>query len=257
MKKRNKKLMNNHGQITIFVIIGIILVVAIVLILFLRTKPSIQTIENSPEVYLESCVKEAVSDSLVILSKQGGDLTPKGSVMFNSTNLTYLCYTSEYYKPCINQRPLLIEHIESEIKSDISPKIDNCFNAMKLELEKKYNVQIANKGEIEVKLQPKKVVVNINRSVIIKKGDSTRSFTNFRVQITSPLYDLTKVANEIINQESQFCNFDEVGYMILYPSYDINKIVTGYEDIVYIIKERSSGKEFKFAVRGCIMPHGI
>ena len=70
-------------------------------------------------------------------------------------------------------------------------------------------------------------------------------------------YDLAIVAQEIVSQEARFCNFEQVGYMLIYPEFAITKFRTGKSDTIYTIKSKESGERFRFAVRSCVIPPGF
>ena len=65
------------------------------------------------------------------------------------------------------------------------------------------------------------------------------------------------MAHEIVSQESQFCYFEYLGYMLLYPEYKIDKFRTSDETIIYTIDHKDSKEMFRFAVRGCVIPPGF
>ena len=119
---------NNKAQITIFVILGLIVVtmIAMLSLVFKAPAPNIVD-EKNPQAYIESCTREAVEEAISVLSEQGGEIVPKGSTMFRGKEITYLCYNEEFYNSCINQRPLLIQHIEKEIANHITPIVAACF----------------------------------------------------------------------------------------------------------------------------------
>lgn len=255
--RENKKVMNRRGQITIFIILALILVVSIFLIFLLRKEPSLEIInEESPQSFIESCTKDAVEEALDILMSQGGYLEPKISVMHLGKNITYLCYNANSYLPCVNQRPLLVEHIQKEITTYIEPRISNCFQTLKSKLEPKYEVEL---GEMKLNttLRTKQVVVNIDRDFKMVRGDKIISFEKFKIGLIHPIYELSKTTMEIINQESQYCNFDTLGFMIFYPEYDIRKFRNSDSDLIYNVKEVASNKEFVFAIRSCASPAGL
>lgn len=248
---------NKQGQITIFIIIALILIVLIALIFVIRNPPKIEIAdEKYPQSYIEACTKEAVSGALKLIQEYGGDIEPGLSVMYKSINRTYLCYTSQYYKQCINQRPRLIEHIENQITDYITLKISECFDSLKKELEKRYDVEIGDM-KLAVKLAPKEVLVDINRKFKMSREDKVIEFNNFKVLMVHPIYNLAEVSSEITNQEAQFCNFDSLGFMIIYPEYDITRFKTGDSDTIYSVRDRSSNQDFNFAIRSCVMPAGL
>ncbi len=251
-------ILSRRGQVTIFIIIALIIVVAIALIFVIFRKPAISVSPSeNPESYIEKCTKEAAEEAIDILSGQGGDISPEGSVMYNGKKITYLCYNANFYLPCINQRPMLIEHIENEITDYIKPKVQECFSGLRSELEKKgYQVKLGSMN-LTTKLQAKKVTITIDRKTEMTKNEETKKFDRFTAQASSPIYDLGKIAMEISNQEAHYCNFDILGFMIIYPEYNAEKFRTGNSDTIYTLKEIASGKEFKFAVRSCAMPAGF
>lgn len=255
MKTRKNK---TRGQVTIFIIIALIIVIAIALIFLVWRKPTIEVSPTTdPEGYIEKCTKDATKEAIDLLSEQGGDIKPEGSVMYKGRDIAYLCYNANYYMPCINQRPLLIEHIEKEITSYIEPKVQDCFLSLRQELEKRNYYVSMGSMDIETELQSKKVVVTTNREFEMTKNQETRKFEKFKAQVSSPIYDLAKIAMEVANQEARYCNFDILGFMIIYPKYDAQKFRTGESDTIYTLKEKATGKEFKFAIRSCAMPAGL
>ena len=88
------------------------------------------------------------------------------------------------------------------------------------------------------------------------RNQESREFDNFKMIMAHPIYDLAEITMEIANQESRYCNFDELGYMILHPKYDITKFITGEADIIYTVTEISTGEKLTFAVTSCELPPG-
>ncbi len=107
-----------------------------------------------------------------------------------------------------------------------------------------------------VSLKPKQAIVDIKRNLRVTKNEKDISVNSFRTQVNTPIYDLAEIAMEIANQESHYCNFENLGFMIIYPQYDIKKERVG-DSLVYILKEAKSVQEFKFATRSCAMPAGL
>jgi hypothetical protein len=68
-----------------------------------------------------------------------------------------------------------------------------------------------------------KVVVSINGNINTEKSGSTASYSNLNTVVYSHFYELGIVAQEIVSQEARFCNFEQVGYMLIHPEYDISK----------------------------------
>jgi len=254
---------NNKAQITIFVIIGLILVVSLILLFLLIKEPSITEVKISstqnPQAYLEDCIEETIQDPINIILKQGGNLNPENYVLYNNTKITYVCYINEAYKPCIMQYPMYLEHIRNQIKEYSKPRIEECFNNLIIDLNKKnYEVNgdsIINNFDVQIK--PNAVIVNIDKKISYSKNEQEKSFSGFEFKIISPLYDLIKVSQEIANQEARFCNFEYLGYMALYPEFDIRKTLNKEGGNIYTIKDYLTKQEMNIAIRGCYFPPGL
>ena len=249
-----------RGQVTIFIILGLLFIVilAILFLLFRGVEPTINTAdEENPQQYIDSCVGDAVEEAVEILMRQGGYLEPTNFKLYGNEKLPYLCYTRNYYEKCINQEPMLIEHLEKEITFYIKPKIEGCFVGLKTGLEKKsYEVTMGDL-ELDTDMTTGRIFVDVNNSFKMVKGGRIDEFEKFEVEVSHPLYDLAIVALEVVNQEAQFCNFEYLGYMIFYPDYDIRKFTTGDDVKIYTLRDLQSGKEFKFAIRSCAPRHGL
>ena len=248
---------NKKSQITIFIILGILIFVVIALFFIIKNPPQFSLNDDqNPQSYIESCAKEATEEAIDKMLPRGGDVNPKGSVLYEGIERTYLCYTAKYYESCINQRPDLIKHLEDEITNDIRGKISSCFDNIKNNFDESYDVSM---GEmyIKTKLYPKQILVDIKRDFEMRKDESSRKFDEFKVVLVHPLYELSSTAIEITNQEAHLCNFDYLGFMIIYPKYDLDKFETGDGDTIYTVRDRSTNKEFIFAIRSCVLPPGI
>lgn len=255
MKKKIRK--NKLGQVTIFIILGVILVAVISLLFISIKKPKIILLdEENPQSYIDSCVKDSIEEAANMIMSQGGDIEPKGSIMYNGEDIVYLCYNTNYYKPCINQRPMLIKHIEDEITDYIGPNVNNCFNTLKNELgDKNYEVEMGESILI-TELQPEQIIVNINRDFKMTKGDKIKNFDNFKVGLISPIYDFAEIGNEIASQEAKYCYFNVNGFNSNYPEFEIRKDMIS-DSKIYKIGQRGSDLNFIFATRGCAMPAGF
>jgi hypothetical protein len=250
---------NKKAQVYIFVILAIVLVIGILLFFVMSDSGKVKiNDEANPQAYIESCIDGSVDEAVEILVEQGGYIEPTNSVKYKEDKkIGYLCYNRNFYLPCINQEPMLIEHIEEEINNYIEPRVEACFNGLKQNLEKKNNVVEIGDMDLNVDLRTNQVLVLVDRDLEITKNEDTRRFEKFEVNTPHPLYNLAHIALEIVNQEAKFCNFDYLGYMIFYPNYDIRKFVTGSGVKLYTIGDVATGKEFKFAIKSCVVPPGL
>jgi hypothetical protein len=253
-----KNKINKRGQVTIFIILALIIVIGFFIIFLLRHPPETKLFdENNPQAYIESCVREATEDAIELIDMHGGDVEPKGFTLHENIERIYLCYTDEFFARCVNQRPLLVEHIEREITDYIRPRIENCFATLEKGLESRYDIVTSDDLNIVTKLQTKNVVVKIDKDFKMTRDDMSREYNHFEMHMVHPIYNFAEIAMEIVDQEIKYCHFEDVGFMILHPRYDIKYFIYGDSDIVYQIEEIATKQKFTFAVRGCIIPAGL
>ncbi|MBI2631932.1 hypothetical protein HYW75_02935 [Candidatus Pacearchaeota archaeon] len=252
------KIKNKKAQVAIFFIIAIVIVAFIAIIFVFSKKAIVPSVEiANPQERIESCAREATNEAADLIIKHGGFVEPRNFKEYNKNKVEYLCENTGNYKPCINQHPLLLEEIKNEILDFALPRIDQCFSIIKEEYEKRqYNV-IMEPMKINISLATDRIYLFISRDLTLSKQEKTKRFKDFKIEINNPLFDLTKVATEIGNQEAKFCYFEYVGYMILYPRFGIKKVALSDSTKVYTIKDKHSNKEMNIAVRGCAIPPGI
>ncbi len=247
-----------HGQVTIFVILGIIIVFGILsfFILIDRGGNSVGLNNLGPDGFVVGCVRDVVEGSVNKLMESGGEISAWQTITYKNKEWTYLCYQADYYQGCYNLYPMLELQIEKEIERDINTGIQGCFSEMKEVFEGSgFDVSLGV-SEYFVDLLPGYVSVDLKKNVEVSDNNGARIFDDFDIEVLSPIYDLVRVARDIVNGESQFCNFEYNGYMLLYPKYDIRRV--DYQDSkMYRVIDRNSKKEFKFAVRSCVFPPGL
>lgn len=253
--------MKKRGQITIFIIAGILIISIIALFLLFRkgVVPEIPgtSIGENPESFLESCIKDKITENIKTISSNGGYIENELHLNLDDEKISFLCYTDNYYTPCINQEPMLIQHLKDEIKNSVKNDVRSCFDKMAESFDKKGYSVSARYNDFEVNLIPKKVVIDIDAELTLTKSGETTSKKNLRVIVPSMIYDLALVSQEIVSQEAKYCNFETTGFMILYPEFKINRFETSELNTVYTVTHKKTNDKFKFAVRGCVMPPGF
>jgi len=249
--------MEKRGQVTIFIIVAILIVVGIVAAFWLMGRDDIETpMDLDPKQFVQKCVRDAVEDSVEKMLENGGQRVASQAISYQGHEWNYLCYQADYYQGCYNLHPMLEFLIESEIEEDIGDEVEACFNSMIEDFENKGFDVSDGSLDYSINLLPGSVEINLEKKVDVTQSDSSQSFEDFDTKILSPIYELVRVAREVVNSESQFCHFEYNGYMLLYPDYDIQRF--DYMDSkIYRLIDRRTGAEFKFAVRSCAYPPGI
>ena len=241
-----------RGQVTIFIILGIVFVVSILGFFFLtdRADEFLAPSDLSPQDFVKVCIREAVEESIDKILLNGGEIEASKTILYNGEEWNYLCYINKSYYPCYDIHPMLELQIEKEIEEDIKDEIENCFDKMKKDFEDEGFDVDEGVMSYSIDLLPGYVAVNLKKNVELSGETGTRNFEDFGVEILSPIYNLVRIAREIVNGESEFCHFNYDTYTFIYPEYDIRRVDYDYSKIYRVI-DRRSGSEFKFAVRSC------
>ena len=245
------------GQIAIFIIIAIILIVVIILFFVLRQRavpevPGVPPGLPDPEAYIEKCARDSANDALDKMMLQGGYINPENYVEYEDKNISLLCDTNLLFTPCINQEPLYLRHLREEILDYIEPEIEECFDEIEQQYKDEQYIVSVEKPGIDLQLKTGKVEIDIDSEFVITKGDTTIRYEAFSTIFNHPIYDLGKIAVEIVNQEVQFGSFQHIGYSLTYYPYMVDYDRIGdYE--IYEIKDDVSGEELYIAIRNVVI----
>lgn len=249
---------DKRGQVTIFIILAIIIVVGAVLAyLFLpgfRATTGFD-VEN-PNAFIQTCMEDNIDSAIERISIQGGSMNPEHTFSYLNTPVEYLCYTNQYYIPCTVQQPLLINHLKSELDESLQSVVTTCFNDLKQSYEDKgYTTQL-RQGTLDTEFQIKNILFNFpNYELIVQKGE-TQNYDSFSIVVNNNLYELASIANSIVDWESRYGDAETTTYMTYYPDIKVEKKKQGDGTTIYIITNRETRDKFQFASRSVAWPPG-
>ena len=248
------------AQMIIFVVVGI-LIVSVIAIYFLLRSDVLSNLGGSGEFdqngFLDSCMKDKIREGIDLILTNGGYTNSTFYVIHDYENIAYLCHTPYFYTACVNQEPVLMSHIEDEIKDYIDDDVEICWNKLTAELGDKGYVVDATYNGFEVNLFPKKVLVNVNANLVLTKTEETKKIENFEIIVYTELHDLATIVWGIIESESRFCYFDYQGFSLIYPRFYVDQFSRGDLTTIYSVSDKKTQEKFKFAIRGCVIPPGI
>ena len=254
-KKERDRKVNKKGQLTIFIILGLLILMALIL---LFTRPDIKTffVPKTTIEHIEDCAKIPIKEGIQTLNKQGGVINPQNYYLYQGDKIEYVCYTDENFKNCVMQKPILKNTIEDELKTYSQQKIIGCINSIKENLEKSgYEVSMKTPN-ISIELVPDNVLINMDIDLKISK-ENTESYNNIRTGIKSKIYNFVMIASSIMTWETRFGDSETLNYMLLYPSIKVEKKKQGEGSKIYIITDRDTEEKFMFAVRSGVIPPGL
>lgn len=248
---------NKRGQVTIFIIIAMVIVIFAVLIYLLY--PTISSTlgysVKSPAQQIEECIKPIIIESAQKVSIHGGSINPEFSYDYQGEKLEYLCYTTENYKTCVMQKPMLLESTQNEIRKNILNVSNACFDDLEKTYQRQgYEVNL-KKGATTVEIVPNKILVSYNHTLTLTKTD-TQSYKEFNVAVENNLYQLINIAISILGFETRYGDSETTAYMNYYHNIKVEKKKQSEGTKVYIITDRDSQEKFQFATRSIAWPAG-
>jgi len=248
---------NKKGQVTIFIILAMMIVVFGALIYFFlpQIKSTVGLETKDPYSYIQSCLEEKIEDTILNLSLQGGSIVPQSSYLYKGYNLEYLCYTNQYYKTCSVQQPFIKKHIEEEIENAIRGDAKDCFDSLVKNYEGSGYQTSLNSGELNVEILPKRILTSFNNNLRLVK-DSTEIYDEFNIVLNYNLYEILGVVTSIIEWESTYGEADALTYMMLYPDLKVEKLKQSDETKVYILTDKNTERKFQFASRSLAFAPG-
>lgn len=225
-----------RGQVTVFVIIGIVVVAAVGIALYLSRGPSDGVSEEVSlplEVrdiysYISSCVERTANEALQVIGMQGGyieveDELPSNIINKFTSSLEILNSGSNvaywYYEKSngirVSNVPTLA-NIQRQIESYIDENLKKCSDLTRFE-NHGYIFNAANVVS-EVEIGDEKTIVNINYPVKVYFKGSEFDIQNFRTTINSNFGRLYKVARAVYDSEERnmFLENKTLDFMVVY-----------------------------------------
>ena len=254
MSKKEK--MKKKAQVTVFIILALAIIAVLIFLFVGKDRLTNLVTTKSPVDQIRNCVDEPLGIALDLVSSQGGSLEPSNYYLYQGNKIEYLCYSEMNYEKCVMQKPMLKQSIESELETYLQPRIKNCVNAVKSNLQKKGYSVSSQDPIIDVKLIPNNILIDIQANVQITK-DSTESYKSIKTDYNSKLYDLIMITSSILNWEARYGDAESTTYMIYYPSIKVEKKKQGDGTTVYILTDKLNLDTFQFASRSVILPTGF
>ena len=216
--------MSKRGQVTVFIILGIVVVAAIGFFLYIggvftkeeMTGEEIERFVASQvepvKKVVEDCVKKTLVDGILFVSIQGGYFDPVYYESFGGYDVSYAC------KDGINRLPLL-SFIAGEIVQYQNTNIDEIHSCIGIGFERFEDVGLDLKYDFDdlVLMNPIIVTEKITQEVIfpftIKRSSYTSSVEKVIFDIRSNLAGVYSVAVDVVNGKCSDLGFDRADYI--------------------------------------------
>ncbi|MDA3836251.1 MAG: hypothetical protein PF542_01375 [Nanoarchaeota archaeon] len=249
--------MSKKGQVTIFVIIGMIIVVGGLAIYMLIGSPTSSTLEvdENPRSFIQNCVEDDFWELIDNVSLNGGSRSPEFYHPYYGNNVEFLCYTDEFYKSCSPRQLFLRSHIEEELLLGIDDKVESCLDNLESSLREKGYVVSSERNSRAVTIIPERMTLKTNYSISLKKEEG-KTFDIDEIVFSSNIYTLISIAKQLVYWERIGSEMDTMLFMQANYPVTVHKYRDSDDVKVYILKDEITSEKFQFAIRSMAYPGG-
>ncbi|MGY4884625.1 MAG: hypothetical protein ACP5NZ_03545 [Nanobdellota archaeon] len=217
--------MRNKGQVTIFIILAIFIVILVALViifwddLFKRQFPSeINPVYNT----FKQCLEEDVALGINVLESQGGYIyLPKYEVgseyMPFSSQLDFLGNPIPYWyyisgNNLVRTQVPSIDDMEKELAKFIELKSRDCF--FDDYYDQGYGIEMG-KPIADIIIKDKEVVLDLEMNFVVSKDDETYIAKNHEITVDSELGSLYESAKQVYEKEQEELFLEDYGIDVL------------------------------------------
>lgn len=252
--------MNKRGQITSFMIIGFVVLVAFILLFVFRTsllefvqgeKATRNILSgkiDSIDHRIKNCIDEEINPALIILGEQGGTFNPISYRSYLGKKVSYLCYGIKDDIKCSNN-VLTREELKEELTEFLYNRIYSCIDINSFRNDKMYQITTGD-FNFDININDNNILFDINYPITLERKGIKVSIQDFNSKVDVPLGAIQQAVRDILEYESNFGEFDPVGYNLIKRSEFVVYVLKPYPDTIYQVKHIDSDYIFQFAVKG-------
>lgn len=226
---------SKKGQVTIFIIVGLVILLAIGSFFYIRTKVTEaglgialkqDTAEGDALIvqsFVSECLEEVSKDAVLLLGQQGGyinlsrtdlhsqqfsisdDPTSSDAVTFGGLEIPYWWYEDSSHgctRCSITTKNIpTVENMEEQTSAYVKEHIETCLNTFAALEEQGFTIEKSKQPQLTTALTEEGVYVQLVYPLTISKEGATTTLENWYTQINVPLLDFYEAANEIVSME--------------------------------------------------------
>jgi hypothetical protein len=204
--------LNKRGQVTLFIIIGVVLLIGLFITMQLRGESfkidEKQTVEITPtgfQSYVEQCLSETSREALFKLGDLGGYLNVPEYISRDDRAVLSMggLKVPLWYFNGKNREPTLTS-MEENLDYYISTNVEKCFNEFK-DFEFKYSVDILGEPSVQTIIGDNDITFRLNYDVSLStlSGNETTEYTDFVITQPVRLKQVFNLAKDIMDAENR------------------------------------------------------
>jgi len=246
--------MLKKGQVTTFIIVGLIVLIAFIFIFFLRDQ-FVEKLRNNSDnqAYLTSqldiikkevidkCIEQETTNALRAFGEQGGNFEPLYYTTLYSKKVNFLCLNIPDQKTCLNQGFNQVK-AGNILNNYVSDAVYNCINLNDFE-NKGYDISTGD-FDLNLKINLMDVLIKVDYPITLTRNEESVKRTEFSKLFYIPLGKFIEITNNILVDETTKGEFD----IALFFSPYVVRWEHSYPHRVYIIETVDKTYKFQFAV---------
>ena len=249
--------MQKRGQVTVFVVLGITVIILVGLIFFMRDyyglgvepKIFIQGPLDSIKQELTGCIDGIAVPTIKLIAEQGGSLDSAKYRFYNSRKVKYLCQDIPGEKACLNSMDS-VKEIEENVEEKLKSELKSCVSEELLKSKRGYIISDAEL-QVDVKILQQTVLVEVDYPVTVSKDGVTLELGKVKRELPdTPLGYLYRTAHLIVDSYARLGSFYHLPYMLEQKGNIIIQVDKPYPDVIYILNKKDSEFKFVFAIEG-------
>lgn len=264
-----------RGQVTIFIIIGLILLLGVGIFYYIKTQAleagialkqdEAQGAALVVQNYVSSCLDETTKQAILLIGQQGGyinltrtdlhgrsfsidetDATSSDTAPFGALEIPYWWYEDTRHgctRCSITTKNIpTLETMETQLAVHVTDKLEQCLH--NFEALSRYKITETEAPMVSVSIGDKAVYAQLTYPITWTSGDASGSLENWYVEKDVPLKEMYNAAVEIVSMEIRNQFFEQILLNIVsaYSGLDEDRLppiaafTEGYE-VMYWVKQ--------------------
>lgn len=195
--------MDRKGQLTLFIIIGIVLVFSVAIILYIQQQAltsfkadELSALSNEMQpvkLYVDKCIEDTVVPGIIYLGTQGGYLNPPLETLFTENALI-----PYYYNKGANTMPSL-NTLQDEIAAYVESAVPVCTDGF---TQFPFNITT---GAIKAtaRIGEQNIVIGVKYPITAKLSGKEEHIENFVLQVPIRLGHIYDIAQQVVQKETK------------------------------------------------------
>lgn len=243
MQKENRLNLENRvpgkkGQLTLFIIMGAIVLVAVMIYFFLLRTPGVVSQDVAGLTpYIDTCIQDTLVNGVNLLSVQGGHIVlPEYYMVTDYGAVSYV------YKDKENLL-VTLEGMQNELAGYIEDTLEVCFGNFTSFAEQGWSFE---KGSVSAKatITRDRVIADVSYPLQFNRDNDLVKFNNFRSEVVINLYDAHQTVDAIIAKTVSDPDFIDLTFLSEFNGKV--DVIPEDEDFVYTVTYDTGAEPYVF-----------